>query len=533
MTDYIQLESGVVVPLAQFREAAPAKRPEWNEIATTADGRDITRGYVDALPLLPPQDQVLQMRAAGDYTAYDEVLRDDQVSATFAQRRLAVVSSELQVLPGGKKRRDKQAAEALEDMLNGVNARSSQLTIDAAVVPLQGFDSATNKMLNGLHYGFGVAECLWGRDGRHITLDGVKVRKQRRFGFAPDMTLRLLTSDNPLGEPLPPRKFWVFNAGADNDDEPYGLGLAHWLYWPVWFKRNVLKFWAVYLEKFGTPTALGKYPSNATPAEKNKLLQTLQAIRGDAGVIIPEGMLIELVEATRSGTADYLAFYARMDEAITKVVLGQTMTTENGSSMAQAKVHMDVRQDLVKADADLICESFNRGPARWLTDWNYPGAEYPRIERRIEDEPDLKPQAERDKLIFDMGYKPRIEYIEQTYGGEWEAVSNNNPPGEADGASLANKANQGSDGPAFAEGGEIHPGDLLADQLEQTASRPINAWLEQIRAMLDTAESLDEFRAILLEAYGHIDNSELADIMGIALSVAELAGQSDVADENP
>ena len=27
----------------------------------------------------------------------------------------------------------------------------------------------------------------------------------------------------------------------------------------------------------------------------------------------------------------------------------------------------DVRLDLVKADADLICESFNQGPARWLT----------------------------------------------------------------------------------------------------------------------------------------------------------------------
>lgn len=526
MTNYVQLESGITIPEAEFREPQmTARRPEWGEIATTSDGRDITRGYVDSLPLLPPQDQILQMRAAGDYAAYDEILRDDQVAATTAQRRLAVVSSDLQVLPGGKKRQDKAAAAALEEMLNGVNATSSQLTIDAAVVPLQGFDSATNKMLHGIHYGFGVGECLWGRDGRHITLNGLKVRKQRRFGFAPDMTLRLLTSDNPTGEPLPARKFWIFNAGSDNDDEPYGLGLAHWLYWPVWFKRNILKFWAVYLEKFGTPTALGKYPTNATPAEKSKLLQTLQAIRGDSGVIIPDNMLIDLVEATRSGTADYLAFYSRMDEAITKVVLGQTMTTENGSSQSQAKVHMDVRQDLVKADADLICESFNRGPARWLTDWNYPNAEYPRIYRRIEDEPDLKPQAERDKLIFDMGYKPKIEYITETYGGDWEPreqpALSAQPGLPAEAVSATN----------FSEGKQTHPGDLLAENLSGAAVEPVNQWLNQIRAMLDTAGSLEEFRETLLAAYDDLDDTELARLMSEGFSVAQLAGVSDVADE--
>lgn len=216
-----------------------------------------------------------------------------------------------------------------------------------------------------------------------------------------------------------------------------------------------------------------------------------------------------------------------MDDAITKVVLGQTMTTENGSSMAQAKVHMDVRQDLVKADADLICESFNRGPARWLTEWNYPNAELPRVERRIEDEPDLKPQAERDKLIFDMGYRPRLSYIETTYGGEWEAVEPNTPGAENTGASLHSPAPNGAD---FAEGGETHPGDLLADQLEKVAQKPINTWLEQIRAMLEVAQSLEEFRAMLLEAWGDLDDAALTEVMKQAFAAAELAGQSDVAD---
>ena len=55
----------------------------------------------------------------------------------------------------------------------------------------------------------------------------------------------------------------------------------------------------------------------------------------------------------------------------------------------KADVQNSVRQELIKADADLLCESFNRGPARWLTEWNYPGAASPRVFRLTEPEEDL------------------------------------------------------------------------------------------------------------------------------------------------
>ena len=53
MTDFIRLKSGVVVPV-DFAEGAA--RPELDEIASIGNGRDITRGYVDALTILQPED---------------------------------------------------------------------------------------------------------------------------------------------------------------------------------------------------------------------------------------------------------------------------------------------------------------------------------------------------------------------------------------------------------------------------------------------------------------------------------------------
>jgi hypothetical protein len=59
--------------------------------------------------------------------------------------------------------------------------------------------------------------------------------------------------------------------------------------------------------------------------------------------------------------------------------------------------------------------------ALWLTVWNYPGAHPPRVWRQIREESDLRPQAERDKIIYSMGFRPSLSYIRRTYGEGWEA----------------------------------------------------------------------------------------------------------------
>jgi phage gp29-like protein len=501
MTDYVQLPSGMVVP-ASFAEAAMT-RPESREIATTRDGRDITRGFVSPFELLMPQDEVLRARGMGNYQIYREVLRDDQVAATFAQRRLAVISREWEVQPGGEKRQDKAAAAFLKEQLQAV-----------------GWDAVCDRMLYGVFYGHAVAEILWGNDGRFVTIDRVKVRDRRRFGYDGEMNLRLLTMANPNpGEPLPERKFWSFATGADHDDEPYGLGLAHWLYWPVFFKRGGIKFWLIFLEKFGQPTAKGSYPPNATPEEKSRLLAALGAIMTDAGVILPEGMAIELIEAARSGTADYTALYDRMNNAIAKVVLGQTLTTEAEGGQYKADVQMDVRQDLVKSDADLICASFNRSVARWLTEWNFPGAAIPRVWRQVDEGEDLDKRSQVDQRLHEMGYEPETpEYINETYGGRWVKRA-------APGAGVPQLR-----GAAFAEGEETLI-DRQADRLAREAAAAIDEMIEQIRAAVEQAQSLPALREALMALYPALDTREFTAVMQRALAAAALAGRYDLIEE--
>ena len=113
MVDFVELASGVVVPEVALAESAP--RPELNEIATSRDGRDITQGYIDALPYLPPSDTNLTLGIAGG--VYTELARDDKITSDFESRFQSVIACECIVDAGGNRRADKKAADSLREQI--------------------------------------------------------------------------------------------------------------------------------------------------------------------------------------------------------------------------------------------------------------------------------------------------------------------------------------------------------------------------------------------------------------------------------
>jgi phage gp29-like protein len=494
------------------------RRPETNEIATTRDGRDITRGYVDALPYLPPTDRILQL--AGGWRGYEELLRDDQVAATFMQRRLAVVRRPWDVEPGGERRMDRQAAELIRETLNRID-----------------WDSVTDQVLYARFFGFAVAEVIWTVDSGNIRIDDIRVRDRSRFAFAPDGSLLLRTTSRPQGEPVPERKFWVAAVGSSHHDEPYGRGLAHQLYWPVWFKRQGARFWATFLEKFGAPTAVGRFGAGADATDRARLLEAVQAVQTDAGIILPEGMTIELLEASRGGTATYEQWMAYWDRAIAKIVLGQTMTTEDGSSRAQAQVHWDVREDFVAADADLVCESANRTWVRWLIDYAMPGAAYPRLYRQMEDPEDLRSRAERDQILASIGWKLKPDAVVRVYGDDYDTTGVQEQAQQQQQQAQEQRAASASetDGGTVTAAQQIdppHPADLITDQLAIEAAPAWQAIMDRIRELVQQAKSLDELRDALLADYNNLPADDLVRVMQAAFAVAALAGRFDAVEES-
>lgn len=365
-----------------------------------ANGTMVGQGFVE---LLHPDDQVLLTKGR-DYTLYRETLRDDQCAATFSDRRLAVLSKEWMVDAASDSALDKAAAEFIEEELNRIE-----------------WDRITDRMLYARWYGHAVAECLYRIDGELIRLDDIRVRDRARFMYSNDGGVWLLGADLKW-ERMPERKFWTVNVGADNDDSPYGLGLAHYAYWPVFFKRNGLKFWLVFAEKFGSPTAVGKIPGGKWEDEalKDAVLEALLSFSSESAIVVPEEATVELLEAARSGTGTYDELYDRMDAALAKIIVGQTASSEGtAGKLGGEELRSQVRDDLVKADADLVCASFTRQVATWLVEWNFPGAGIPRVWRKVEPDEDLKTVAETDAAIKGLGFTPSEEYVKGRYGKHW------------------------------------------------------------------------------------------------------------------
>jgi phage gp29-like protein len=164
-------------------------------------------------------------------------------------------------------------------------------------------------MLYGIFYGYSIAECMYDVSTGNVALADIKVRQQRRFGYDSEGRLLLRTRSNPLGEIMPDYKFWQFKYnGGSQTDSAYGKGLAEQLYWPVTFKKSATKAWINLLDKYGAPTALGKFPPTATTEDKSKLLSTLAMIASSSGVIVPETIDISLLEPARGGNAGHLEF---------------------------------------------------------------------------------------------------------------------------------------------------------------------------------------------------------------------------------
>jgi phage gp29-like protein len=431
---------------------------------------------------------------------YDDLERDGQVYSVMQKRKLALA--------------------AYPWLLEGGSAASRTLVEET--LKAMNFVETTTGLMAAILKGFAVGEVMWERDDDALVPRKVIMRDQRRFRFDIDYVLHLLTYGNMLvGEDLPPRKFIVHSFGSP-DGSPYGLGLGTRLFWCVFFKRQTIGFWLSYLDKFGMPTAIGKYPPSVSEDLKTKLRDALDAIAQDTGIIIPEGMMIELLEAQgRSANDGYEKLCRYMDEQISQIVLGETLTTNIGDvgSKAAAGVHNDVRLELVQADAELLAGTLNNSLVPWIVDLNMPGAPYPRIRWEVQQPEDLTARATRDTMIVGWGFKPTLKYVTETYGGEW--VEKPSPElGAATGTDDEPNAR-------FAEGAarpSLAPA-AFAERLAGEAQPTIEAMAKVLGDLLGRCGSLEEARDRIIELYPDLDARHFADVMTRAVAAADLAGR--------
>lgn len=170
---------------------------------------------------------------------------------------------------------------------------------------------------------------------------------------------------------------------------------------------------------FGIPIRVGKYGANATPEQIDTLKHAIGSIASDAGAVIPESMMIELVETAKGNGGNTLfENMARWcDEQTSKAVLGQTMTTDDGSSRAQAEVHDEVRLDIARWDARQLEATINEYLVKpfIILNWGEQKA-YPRVCIRVPEPEDLKLLVDSLMPLIDRGMQVSESELRDKFG---------------------------------------------------------------------------------------------------------------------
>lgn len=481
------------------------------EVATIA--RDLSAQFF-GFTLATRDDIILRRGGTKGLGIYQDLARDGHAGSVLRKRRQAVIAREWTVEPGGERPEDVRAAELVRAALGRVR-----------------FDRACSGLLGAVLTGLAVAEVMWGAvplevEGATrswIVPTDLRVRNPRRFAFSRDGELRLLTPEaRNDGIALPDRKFVLLRYWAEENEDPYGRGLGYDLFWPVFFKRNGVALWNALIEKFGQPFVYAEYPQGTSDGDIDRLVDMVQGIARNAGMAVPTGTLLKVLETMKAGTADmHERLVATMNAEISKIVLGETLTTEMGANGARAasETHNDVREELADQDADLLCAELNATLLPWIIELNLPGAAVPKVWRRAPEAVDLNALADLDEKLFKVGYEPTEELIRERYGDGYRRIASRPVPA-------------GGLPPAFAEGGDpIAVTDLLAERIGRDAAGAQAAMLAAVRAEVEAAADFADLEQRLLRLSAAMPVGALAEALTPALMVAHLAGRADVQDE--
>lgn len=138
------------------------------------------------------------------------------------------------------------------------------------------------------------------------------------------------------------------NLGLYNSVAPHALA-----------KKNVLAFWDKFAEIFGMPLRIGK-TSSTNPKDRNDISEMLQKMGSAAWGMFPDGTEIEIKETTRGDA--YEVYDKRVDRAnseMSKAIVHQTMTTDNGSSKSQSETHLVIQEKVIEYFATLVRININ------------------------------------------------------------------------------------------------------------------------------------------------------------------------------
>ncbi|EPR4994855.1 DUF935 domain-containing protein [Vibrio navarrensis] len=509
----------------------PIESEVFEEPQTLSDAKlgQLHRQYADhpSSGLTPARlASIMRDAEQGDLKAQCELAedmeeKDAHIQSEIGKRRMALQGVEWNIKPPRNATTAEQRdAELIQELMEDAT------WLEDAIFDLS---DATLKSFSNL-------EIEWEyQQGTHY-IENVHYRDPSWFKTHPENRNELRLIDGSYeGAALQPFG-WISHTAKAKSGYLSRRGLVRVLAWPFLFKNYSVRDLAEFLEIYGLPIRLGKYPEGATEKEKATLLRAVMSIGHNAGGIVPKGMDIDFQNAADGASDPFMAMISWCEKSQSKAILGGTLTSQadgKTSTNALGNVHNEVRTEIRNFDLMRLAQTLTRDVVYPLYALNGKSYQHPRrhpkLEFEIAEPEDVKALSDSLPGLVSLGMRIPLQWVhdktqipmakdgEEVLGAQTQPEPKAKPSTPVATAKLSAEI-------------ETDVNDDQIKRLRSDAAPLLDEMLAPVRELVESATSLSALRDDILSLQGVIGIDLLADEMAKAMAAAELAGISDVED---
>ena len=453
------------------------------------------------------QEAVSQFYKASKQLDLDETLR----KAGIQRHRLAILLDDDEI---------SQAVETRIDALLATPFRFEPSDTPEAILLMQEikewFAEIATGSINALLFGYSVQEMVYDQDSDYIGIEWVGEKPME--WFEPKNDGRLIYRPEGTGQEYEVDQVFKFfmTRRKSTYKQPYGKALLTVVYWLDFFRKNGFKFWAKFLERFGTPILLGKC-KDSDPTEMNQALLNAHAQSVISIDAEDDVQILSAASSSNAGTS-FETFNNTIIRQIQKIVLGQTLTsgTDGTGSRALGEVHENVRKDKLNADIRLVTPTFQAivDALCALNGWGKHEIILGEKSKQLN-----KDQAERDVQLKNAGAVFTTQYFIREYGLQEGDLAEPLP------SQTPQPQFKAIPSKPFSFASTVNKLSAEQQELDQLAEQDFKLFSDKdMKDLILNSNSIEDLQAQLFSLLKDADKTQFNELMDRALFAADILG---------
>lgn len=448
--------------------------------------------------------------------------QDAHIFSELAKRRRAVTGLGWQLHP------PKDANQAELD-------RTEELSEMLQSIPR--FEDAQYDLTDAIGKGFAALEIDWKRGDVWLPQNLFWV-PQRSFQIKRD-TGEMQYVKTGIPEALRPWG-WVVHEHRAKSGYIEQSSLFRVLAWTYAYKAYNMRDMQRFLEVYGLPLRLGKYPAGIGNKQRDELLRAVRNIGNDGAGVVPSTMSIDFIQATKTGTVDdFLKSIEYWEAKQSKAILGGEL---DGKTTSEARIMLydKVRREILLHDVRQIQPTLNAQLIKPIVLFNGMFAEdrMPVLKYDTAESVDQKQMVDVLEKAADMGMEIDVEWAHQTLQipraddkakilGKAKPAAPETPdkpdtPAK-DGAALSKLVALAKENVANADVADAYTAQLSALGAKREAEM-----VQKIAAVVAEAGDFDEAIAGIEALAIDFNVPALAETIALGMTAAHLAGRADI-----